>query len=262
MKKMLLVIAITIICAILLCSCDTEVSNKIDLADWDLRVTGCSDQWDADLKDNEYYKIGIIDFHTTVFSDSQKTEQFHDELILKLVEKIAPNCEVQTVILSKEATSDEISDAIESLYKNGCHVINMSFGQSNPMPFSSYVLDKVENETLILVCAAGNQNKGILYPAADDNAVSVYAKDINGGIAKIGIDEENKQSFSAPGYHIYIDGDYYSGSSLATVYTSVAFSALYAHEQASTSDLIEIAKSNAVNSISQNDYGIIIIKSE
>lgn len=263
MKKISFAITLLLILGTLLCSCsDGEVHDENALTDWDLLITGCYEQWDKNLKNNDNYKIGIIDFHTPVLSDSQQTEQFHDELILKLVKKISPNCETQMVILSNDADSDDINTAIESLYENGCHIINMSFGQSEPILFSSYVLDKIKNETLVLVCAAGNQNKGILYPAADENAVCVYAKDINGGIAKTGIDDEVKKSFSAPGYHIYIDGDYYSGSSFATVYTSIAFAELFVRKQAHTSDLIEMAKKNAKNSISANDYGIVRIASK
>lgn len=258
MKRLFYIFSITLIFSVLLCSCSTEMNRSDNsLSDWDLLTTGCSNDWDNNLKGNKNYKLGIIDFHTTVLSDSQKSELFHDELILKLVEKIAPNCEVHTVVLSENATPDEINTAIETLHKKGCHVINMSLGQSNPIPFSAYILDMIENETLVLVCATGNQNKGMLYPAADKNVVSVYAKDINGGIAKMDIDSETKPSFSAPGYHIYIDGDFYSGSSLATVYTSVAFSALYAHEQVTTAELIKKAMKNAINSISSNDLGII-----
>lgn len=263
MKKLLVVAVITVVCCLVFYSCSLdEISDDNNtLRNWDLYATGCEENWDKDLKGNTNYNLGIIDFHTTVFSDSQN-KVYHDELIIKLAKKIAPNCLIQAKILSEDATSDDINAAIELLHKSGCHIINMSIGQSNPIQFSSYVLEMIENDTLVLVCATGNQNKGILFPAAGDNVVSVYAKDINGGIAKAALNEETKQSFSAPGYHIYIDGDYYSGSSLATVYTAVAFSAIYAREQASTVELIDIAMSKAINSISPNDLGIIQIASE
>lgn len=257
MKKYFKLLLLSILSLTMYSCSKTDEHDFYTLQNWDLLMTGYTESWDMELKDNTNYNLGIIEFHSKVLSDSKNSETYHDELISNLVKKISPNCNVNIIVLSEDATDYSINEAIEKLYNEGCHIINLSFGQSEPFELSTSILEKINDETLVIVCAAGNQAKGILYPAADKNTVSVLAKDINGGIPKIDIDTETKASFSAPGCHIYVNDDYFSGSSLSTVYVSIAFLALYSENAVPTIDLIEIAKGKAVNSSSPNDYGII-----
>lgn len=251
----------TLVCTLMITACSHKNEELNVFYEWDLMAVAYSDTWCSELKDNSDFKLGIIDFNSEAVSDDKKTIVNHSELVMDIVQKLAPECKTEVVIVDSDVTEEQISEAIMTLYSYGCHVINMSVGTSHEMVLSEQVMEKILNDSLVLVCAAGNQKNGVLYPAALEETISVFARDINGGIAKADIDEDIKRSFSAPGYHVYACGNYYSGSSLATVYVSVAFAALYAkYPQKDAKELIEIAKESSGGSASVNDLGMIQLK--
>ncbi len=254
-KKLCSIILCVFVVCCAACSSDVEYSIK----DWDLKAIAYDEKWDCDLWSNPAYQIGVIDIDEDVYSDNQQEQFHHHQIIEALIKKIAPKCKICSICLSDNPNSSDIINAIQELSEQGCRVINISLGTTETISFPEELRQKMESGQLYIVCAAGNGKKGILYPAASDGAICVLAKDINNGIAKLDLmDEGFKKSFSAPGMHININGNYFSGSSFATVYVAIAFAALATKTpERSYSEMMDFLCDNATNSAADCDYGVI-----
>jgi len=66
---------------------------------------------------------------------------------------------------------------------SGCKVVNLSLGGGYTSPFDQYYIDKLNQKGCIVVAASGNSgNTGYLYPASNENVISVGAVTSQGKI--------------------------------------------------------------------------------
>lgn len=98
-------------------------------------------------------------------------------------------------------------------------VINISCGTDIYYKELEDVINRAISNNIIIVSAAGNKGmENLLYPARFKNVISVMSRDINNKDLSYNNKSKLKKSFSAPGDHILCDNEYYSGSSIATIY--------------------------------------------
>ncbi len=80
--------------------------------------------------------------------------------------------------------SSAIAEGIYWAVDSGAHVINMSFGDTQPSQSESQALAYAATNNVLPVCGAGNEGaRVILYPAADPNCVAVTATDYGDELA-------------------------------------------------------------------------------
>ena len=96
-----------------------------------------------------------------------------------------------------------------------------------------------------------------MYPAAYEGVISVMARDINNIDIAINSKNKTKRSFSAPGEHILVDGEYVTGTSIAAVYITNAISYIMSRNKNITYDeLIQILIKSS-NYPTEYSYGMI-----
>ena len=114
---------------------------------------------------------------------------------------------------------DNLCKGIKKAIEIGADVINISCGTDIYYQELEQVVDEAISKNIIVVAAAGNQGaEDLLYPARFENVISVMARDINNKDLSYNNKSQSKKSFSAPGDHILCDGEYYSGTSIVTIY--------------------------------------------
>ncbi len=75
-------------------------------------------------------------------------------------------------------TDDKAIEAIRYAADNGAHVINVSFGGTDPNPLLEAALKYAYDKNLVIVASTGNDDGAVLYPAAyNDYCLAVAATD-------------------------------------------------------------------------------------
>jgi subtilisin family serine protease len=99
---------------------------------------------------------------------------------------IAPKCKILPVkVLGDDGMSDfeTLALGINAAVEHGAHIINMSLGA--PVQPPDILVDAVRNayaRGVIMIAAAGNDGKGVNYPAKLDEIIAVAAVDSNGNL--------------------------------------------------------------------------------
>jgi len=149
------------------------------------------------------------------------------------------DCKIIPIKILNRDGKGQISDAASAIfyaYENGARVISLSFGNTFPSKLLNEVINYVTNRGVVVIAAAGNDNKDKkFYPASYENCIGVSATD----------DRDLKASFSnygdwvdiaAPGVNIlstmptyqvqlneegYKENyDYLSGTSMSTPFVA------------------------------------------
>lgn len=225
-KRLVLFITVVIIfCAFFIIKFIRINSNndKTKIQDWDLTAVG----YTSDVKYSiaTKLKVGIIDMNIPVYSDDLSTSKSHIDLVKLTMRKLTQDIEFEEVVLDNNCNSLEISKAIDTLIERGVRIINISLGTNNKVVFNHELVEKINENDVYIVCAGGNTNNTLLYPAACKETISVLDVNINGANNRKYQNDE-KKSILAPGKHVYIDNNYYTGSSIATAYVTVGIAIL------------------------------------
>jgi subtilisin len=118
----------------------------------------------------------------------------------------------------------DISAAIDYAIAAGADVINMSLGSAVKDQLISDAVDRAYNAGVIVVCANGNENTAVSYPAALDKTIAVSALKEDTGVIMFDDSYSNfgpQTTVAAPGSNIgstYKDGGYVymDGTSMAS----------------------------------------------
>ena len=124
-------------------------------------------------------------------------------------------------IFSNNTTLDvkNLCKGIEKAIELEVDIINISCGTDIYYKELEDIINCAISQNITIVAAAGNKGaEELLYPARFKNVISVMARDINNKDLSYNNKSRQKQSFSAPGDHILCGSEYYSGSSIATIY--------------------------------------------
>lgn len=118
-----------------------------------------------------------------------------------------PSSEIYAVKVLDENGQGFVSDVIEGInwaMNNDIDIISMSFGGDGDSSFLKEIINEAYNQGLLLVGAAGNDNRPIiLFPAAYDNVVSVGS--INKNLERSSFSNYgDKLDFVAPGENIIV----------------------------------------------------------
>ncbi|ADU29422.1 peptidoglycan-binding protein [Evansella cellulosilytica] len=141
---------------------------------------------------------------------------------------IAPEASIYAARVSNlegEIWSADIIAAVDWAISEGVDIINMSLGSSEYSSILDHALTKANNEGILLVAAAGNDNKSpVNYPAALPHVIAVSATDKNDKLASFS-NIGNEIEVSAPGTSIpstFINNSYatMSGTSMAAPHVS------------------------------------------
>lgn len=121
------------------------------------------------------------------------------------------------------AKMTNIIKGIDWSIRNGMHVINMSFGGTQPSEALSRMIRNATKAGIVMVASAGNNGGAIEYPAAYKDVVAVGALNKEGNLADFS--SRGKLGAKAPGVDIYstwLDGKYrtLSGTSMAAAHIS------------------------------------------
>lgn len=152
----------------------------------------------------------------------------HGTVMAKKLLELNPNILITPIKVTddKELLSDEtLIEAIEKAITLNVDIISISLGVKTQGKEVQDVVEKAINKGIVIVAAAGNGGQDILYPAKYTGVISVMARDINNIDLSFNGKNKDKKSFSAPGEHIKCGNEYYTGTSIATVYltASVAY---------------------------------------
>lgn len=253
-----LIFAISLLMILLTsCSSFSQKDGNNPITAWDLKSVGYYENWDNDLYDVGYV-LGIVDINSEVLSDNGTISANHSDLIIETVKKISNICDTKIIALSSHASKDDFQTAITSLIDDGIKVINVSLGSSMSFELNDHIRNEIENNGIVIICSSGNDTKGLMYPALSEGTLSVLACDIYGNVSK-NLAGTRKKSFTAPGLHVKILNNYFSGSSIASVYVSVictAYVALYPDLR--KDEIIEKLSESCIQ-VSEYSYGIIQI---
>ena len=91
---------------------------------------------------------------------------------------IAPGAELVPMRVSNSVIHFNFSNLVQALYRardHGCHVVSMSLGGPWAGRSLSRAADQLVAEGMILLAAAGNHTKMVIFPALLDNVIAVAA---------------------------------------------------------------------------------------
>lgn len=160
---------------------------------------------------------------------------------------------------SDELNFEYLNKGIEKAIERKVDIINISSGKKGFNVDTKKLIDKAAQNNIIIVAAAGNNGEeSLLFPASDENVISVMARNINNKDLLYNNRSENKKSFSAPGEHIICGSDYYDGTSIATVFVVGLISAWMETDKTITSSMI--TELLIQNSIEGNAYSYGFVK--
>ena len=236
---------------LILCLLFSGCAHEKEQANWSLKMLGFDSKINVSSK-----SIGIIETNEVAMSDNGQAQIAHSELTQKVIATVIENPKIHSYVLP-DNTSEKLAEGIYQLVSQGVSVINISVGISESSEVLENAVTYANNNDVILVCAAGNNYNDLLYPAAYKNTTSVLARTINNQDVYKDFSIIKKKSFSAPGVHVLIGDNFFSGSSIACTFVSVQF--LIAKEKnpnLSKNDLIELIKQSSTNG-SDYSYGVI-----
>ncbi len=96
----------------------------------------------------------------------------------------------------------EIIDGIEWAVANGADIINMSLGAKKFYEAQAKAVKAARDAGVTVICAAGNDGGGVVYPAAYEGALAVAAIDFGNQLAPFSC-RGPEIDFAAPGVKIY-----------------------------------------------------------
>lgn len=114
--------------------------------------------------------------------------------------KVVPIRCVDAVVLS---SGTAVASAIDHARKQGCHVVTMSLGGAFEFPSLKKAIQKAVENEMIVLAAAGNCVKFVVYPAWDPNVIAVAATDER-DLAWRGSSVGSAVDISAPGENVYV----------------------------------------------------------
>ncbi len=135
---------------------------------------------------------------------------------IKGVVGVAPNVKlygVKVLDANGSGSYSNVIDGIQWAADNGMKVINMSLGGSSGTPALASVMTAANKAGVTIVCAAGNDQGPVNYPAKYPEAVAVSASDSSDRIAYFS-SRGAEIAFIAPGVNIYSS---YKGAAYKTM---------------------------------------------
>ncbi len=257
MRKIIILLLVLSIISSLFGGCSNK-NDAFSISEWDLQMIGYFNDWDKNVPTGNYI-VGFIDVDSTVKADDGTSDVKHEELLKSVVRRISTKCKTKTVILNRNPSLENFMSTLSEMIDSGIKVINISLGTTNKFQFSDEIFRKIKENGVIVVCAAGNNTEGLMYPAKSKGTVSVLACDIYGQCNK-NFDKTIKKSYTMPGLHINLLNNYYSGTSLSAVYFSVVSAAYFAVNPRLTTEEVLFDLKDACDYESENSYGIVQIE--
>lgn len=223
-----------------------EYTPKIAFID-----TGCS------LKSDQIiYKYNVVSKKDDVEYNSE-----HGTLIMKEFFNLNENASVLSIKVSdseENINENFFAQAINIAVEQKSDIIHISLGTSVDHKVIKEAISKAIEKDIIVVASSGNAGgEKLLYPAAYEGVISVMARDINNLDIATNSKSKSKRSFSAPGEHILIDGEYVTGTSIATIYITNAVSYIKARNENNTYDEIVEILNKSCNYPTEYSYGMI-----
>lgn len=114
--------------------------------------------------------------------------------------KVVPIRCVEHVVLRSGAA---VAAAIDHARKSGCHVVTMSLGGPIEFPELRRAIKRAVDSGMIVLAAAGNCVRIVVYPAWDSNVIAIAGVDQHGRRWK-GSSHGQKIDVAAPGEHVYV----------------------------------------------------------
>ncbi len=96
-----------------------------------------------------------------------------------------------------------VAAAIDHARKVGCHVVTMSLGGPIEFPELRRAIKRAVDDGMIVLAAAGNCVRFVVYPAWDTNVIAIAGVDQHGRRWK-GSSHGDKIDVAAPGEHVYV----------------------------------------------------------
>lgn len=252
MNKKVILISLVIILLVSFWGCDSTNSLKpirVRLADdynsyWVPEAIGTINNENV----NYVPKIAFIDtgcffdsnqiaYKYNLVSDNKDIKSNSDHGTMLIKEFVNVNKYASLYIFKISESDTEIDEklftkAIYLAIEQKVDIINISLGTSKDYPSVKKAIADAIDEGIVIVASAGNGGgEKLLYPAAYDGVISVLARDINNLDIITNSKDKLKRSFSAPGEHIYVDGEYITGTSIATIYITNAVSYIKSQKQ-------------------------------
>ena len=183
---------------------------------------------------------------------------------------VAPKCKLYIAKALDDKGSGTTSDIVEAIYwciEQDVKVISMSLGTVRESKIMKRALEEAAKQGIIVVCATGNSNQDVDYPAKFDTTIAVGATTINDkrawfsnyGRALI------EHGVVAPGtniYSTYIGGKYkyLNGTSMATPHVAAVASVLYSFYPKNKENALKIFKmirsaADRIVSVSNEEQG-------
>lgn len=155
--------------------------------------------------------------------------------------------------IKKENLAKGIYKAIE----NNVDVINLSLGTDKNYDEVRQAIEKAKRKNITVIASSGNTGGEILYPAKYNHIISVMARDINNLDIVSNSKSKSKRSFSAPGEHILVNGEYVTGTSIAAIYITNAVAYIKSYNpNIEVSEIIEMLE-KASDYPTEYSYGMI-----
>lgn len=114
--------------------------------------------------------------------------------------KVVPIRCVEHVILRGGSA---VAAAIDHARKVGCHIVTMSLGGPVEFPDLRRAIQRAVDDGMIVLAAAGNCVRFVVYPAWDRNVIAIAGID-HAGLRWKGSSHGSKIDVAAPGEHVYV----------------------------------------------------------
>lgn len=170
----------------------------------------------------------IIDRYNTIdgsqnVKDNCEHGTYLTEKLLQL-NKYAEIIVIKVTDDSENVKEQDLAGGIRKAVELNADIINISMGTSKDYLEIKKAVKEAIQKNITIVASAGNNGSDLMYPAKYDNVISVMARDINNLDLVENSKSDDKKSFSAPGEHILCDGEYVTGTSIASIYITNAVS--------------------------------------
>ena len=253
MKKYQNIICILlVIIMVFLCACD----KKEVKTNWAYYMIG----YDSNTpKASSEISIGIIDVEQPIISDEGNDVGLsHMDISKKIIRDIVSNVNFVEEVLVED-TPEYLAVCIDRLVEKDVRIINIALGTNTDNEILKESVKRANESGILLICAAGNNYGNLLYPALYDDTVSCLARNIHHEDMYKNTDKISKKSFSAPGYHVPIGEEVYSGTSISCAFLSATCAlGILNNPGIDNTSLLELLKSSCY-APNDSSYGVVKI---
>jgi hypothetical protein len=183
--------------------------------------TGCSIK-----NDNIFQGYNILDN-----SNDVSTSDSHGDIVISKLLDLICVAKIIPIKISQDEDIEHLnlSEGLKKAISLQPDIISLSLGTKKNYSDIAEITGDAIKQGIIIIAAVGNQfGDELLFPASYDGVIRVMARDINNIDCAYNNKSEHKRSFSAPGEHILVNGQYISGSSIAVPYVTAIVSQMIA----------------------------------